>query len=279
VNITYSFVGSPMLEDFYHCWDKRTIGVMGPFGSGKSSACVMKLVAAGRRQTPGPDGVRRVRFAVIRNTYLQLRDTTIRTVMDWLPEAHFGRFQTTPRPEYRITNLDKNLEIELLFRALDNPYLSTCLRPYVHRFDTMDALIERLGNPNTILCLGNGPSSEDPRLNEVAYDASRGQYASTILLRRLLAEARADQATDLAEQLAAFTRIVSGQLDAGHDSVSQRLTDTGDLMTDVRTRLGQLSETALPGYLACALQYINICAHHYRLAVIKIFVSMAVGER
>ncbi len=57
-----------------------------------------------------------------------------------------------------------------LFNALENSYLSARLRPYVHRFDAIEALTERLGNPQTILCLGNGPSSEDPRLNDVAYD-------------------------------------------------------------------------------------------------------------
>jgi hypothetical protein len=58
-----------------------------------------------------------------------------------------------------------------LFRALDSSFLSTRLRPYVQRFDTLEALAERLDHPRTILCLGNGPSSEDPRLSEVAYDA------------------------------------------------------------------------------------------------------------
>ena len=32
-------------------------------------------------------------------------------------------------------------------------------------------LSERLGRPATILCLGNGPSSEDPRLAGIAHDA------------------------------------------------------------------------------------------------------------
>ncbi len=39
------------------------------------------------------------------------------------------------------------------------------------RCDGWDALNTRLGNPATILCLGNGPSSEDPRLADVAHDA------------------------------------------------------------------------------------------------------------
>lgn len=58
-----------------------------------------------------------------------------------------------------------------LFHALENAYLSPRLRPYVQRFETIEALSERLENPCTILCLGNGPSSESPRLNDVAYDA------------------------------------------------------------------------------------------------------------
>ena len=39
------------------------------------------------------------------------------------------------------------------------------------RCDGWDALNERLGRPETILCLGNGPSSEDPALAGVAHDA------------------------------------------------------------------------------------------------------------
>ena len=57
-----------------------------------------------------------------------------------------------------------------LFHALDS-CLSTRLRPYVRRFDTLTALAKQLGNPATILCLGNGPSCEDPRLHGMAYDA------------------------------------------------------------------------------------------------------------
>jgi len=39
------------------------------------------------------------------------------------------------------------------------------------RIATLDALGEALGRPRTILCLGNGPSSEDPRVREVAFDS------------------------------------------------------------------------------------------------------------
>jgi len=39
------------------------------------------------------------------------------------------------------------------------------------RLNDWEALRKRLQFPNTILCLGNGPSSEDPRLFDINYDA------------------------------------------------------------------------------------------------------------
>jgi len=39
------------------------------------------------------------------------------------------------------------------------------------RIDSWEALRTRLGNPRTILCLGNGPSSEHPQLEHVEHDA------------------------------------------------------------------------------------------------------------
>jgi hypothetical protein len=39
------------------------------------------------------------------------------------------------------------------------------------RLNGWESLLERLGYPETILCLGNGPSSEDLRLKDLSYDA------------------------------------------------------------------------------------------------------------
>lgn len=41
----------------------------------------------------------------------------------------------------------------------------------VTRLANLDALKRRLGSPGTIMCLGNGPSSADPALLDVSYDA------------------------------------------------------------------------------------------------------------
>lgn len=100
-------------------------GLMGPFGSGKSSGCVMEIPQRGVAQARGPDGVRRSRWAVIRNSYRQLEDTTLRTFMQWLPPYQFGEWLPS-KFQYTIKALkgegdDRGAEIEVIFRALDRP--------------------------------------------------------------------------------------------------------------------------------------------------------------
>lgn len=41
----------------------------------------------------------------------------------------------------------------------------------IHRYDSSQALSARLGHPRTILCLGNGPSSEETGVRSRSYDA------------------------------------------------------------------------------------------------------------
>lgn len=100
--------------------------LMGPFGSGKSSACIHELTAIAEDQQPSRrDGIRRTRFAVIRNTFPELKDTTIKTWMLWFPEPKWGTFKWTPHPDYlmRWRHWDGKtwVECEINFRALDQP--------------------------------------------------------------------------------------------------------------------------------------------------------------
>jgi len=116
--IKYSYRDVPTIKQF-SLSDDFIRGLMGPFGSGKSSGCVAELLSRSMRQIPGPDGVRRTRWAVIRNTYQQLKDTSIKTFFQWLPPAHFGDWKSTDHT-YVISKFE-NTEIEVLFRALDRP--------------------------------------------------------------------------------------------------------------------------------------------------------------
>ena len=114
----YSYESAPTLGKFSAC-NSRIRGIMGPFGSGKSTACVMEIFQRALEQKPGGDGIRRTRWAVIRNSYPQLKDTTIKTLHDWLPPGKLGYYNKTDH-DY-IINRIPGVEIEIMFRALDRP--------------------------------------------------------------------------------------------------------------------------------------------------------------
>ena len=59
----------------------------------------------------------------------------------------------------------------LVVASVDQPWGRLLAGRRAERIATLDALAVALGHPRTILCLGNGPSSEDPRVSEVAFDS------------------------------------------------------------------------------------------------------------
>ncbi len=118
-DIVFNYADAPTIKKFSQS-NKFIRGLMGPFGSGKSSGCVIELVKIAQKQPMDAKGVRRSRFAVIRNTYPQLKDTTIKTFHSWLPSEDFGVWNKTEHV-YLINKLSPDMEIEILFRALDRP--------------------------------------------------------------------------------------------------------------------------------------------------------------
>ncbi|MBK0400277.1 hypothetical protein H0I76_13845 [Limibaculum sp. M0105] len=56
-------------------------------------------------------------------------------------------------------------------KTLATPPARRLLGRFVARIDTAEALSRRLGAPRTILCLGNGPTSAEPVLEQIAHDA------------------------------------------------------------------------------------------------------------
>lgn len=115
----FSYADAPTILDF-HDSTAYMRGLMGPFGSGKSSGCVAELFQLGLDQAPSmSDGIRHSRHLVVRNTYRQLKDTTIRTVQDWLPPHFVGSWRQDD-----LTLIVSNYEgthQEWVFRALDRP--------------------------------------------------------------------------------------------------------------------------------------------------------------
>jgi hypothetical protein len=70
-----------------------------------------------RNQAPSPDGFRRTRFAVVRETVRQLADTTIKTWLDWFPEGKCGHFMRTTKTYFLEMG---DIRCEVMFRALDD---------------------------------------------------------------------------------------------------------------------------------------------------------------
>ncbi len=58
----------------------------------------------------------------------------------------------------------------VLVGALDAPVGRRLLAPWAERLEGLEALAQALGHPQAIMCLGNGPSSEDPALQAIGYD-------------------------------------------------------------------------------------------------------------
>jgi hypothetical protein len=98
--------------------DNRVTIIQGPWGSGKSAGCCLKIWKYMIGQAPQRDGMRRTRWCVVRNTYAELQETTIKTWLDWFPEDMYGTFiRSKPfRHEIRVGDV----EADVIFLALDD---------------------------------------------------------------------------------------------------------------------------------------------------------------
>jgi hypothetical protein len=58
--------------------------IAGPVGSGKTTACIFELLRRAMQQAPAADGLRHTRFAIVRQTLKQLKDTVLKDIEQWL---------------------------------------------------------------------------------------------------------------------------------------------------------------------------------------------------
>ena len=103
----------------FHRANKDFRAIEGPIGSGKSVACCVEIFRRCKEQRVGEDGFRRSRWAVVRNTKGQLKDTTLKTWFDWFPSRQgVGYWKETDATFYLEFG---DVKAEILFRALDTP--------------------------------------------------------------------------------------------------------------------------------------------------------------
>lgn len=112
----------PTIGAFSAC-NNRLQFLFGPLGGGKTTGTLMKLITLAHQQSPNQNGVRKTRWAVVRNTRPQLRDSVLKTVFEWLPpngktikwnETNLDMLLDMPLPDGTRVNC------ELMFRALDD---------------------------------------------------------------------------------------------------------------------------------------------------------------
>jgi hypothetical protein len=90
--------------------------IVGPVGSGKTTGIFFKLCYMAGLQAPGPDGIRRSRAVIVRNTLPQLRDTTLSSWNYWFKPGQAGEWKAT---EWKFILKFADVECEVLFRPLD----------------------------------------------------------------------------------------------------------------------------------------------------------------
>lgn len=105
-----AFIRDYRPSELFYSW------VVGPLGSGKTTANFFKLAYMAKLQKPGFDGVRRSRAVIVRSTWPQLRDTTLKSWSAWFRDGVAGKWYATDKNF--ILKFD-DVECEVLFRPLD----------------------------------------------------------------------------------------------------------------------------------------------------------------
>lgn len=120
------FIPSKTIQDFMLS-DALSRSIIGPFGSGKSVGCCVEIYRRAHAQEPDERGLRRTRWAIVRNTNQQLKDTSLRTWLEWFPEGECGVYKKMdqtfelrmPGAPHPVTGKPTWVEADILFRPLD----------------------------------------------------------------------------------------------------------------------------------------------------------------
>jgi hypothetical protein len=140
--------------------DKFQSFIVGPVGSTKTTASLMKIPIEAKKVAACADGIRRSRCAIVRNTRQMLLDSTIKDFLALFPEGQAGVYMRT---ELRYVLKFDDVECDVLFRGLDDAndvrrllslQLSFAMVDEVREInsDVFDALTGRLGRyPNGMM--------------------------------------------------------------------------------------------------------------------------------
>ena len=91
--------------------------IVGPVGSTKTTASIIKIAYEAKQIARCRDGIRRSRCVVVRNTRQMLWDTTIPDFLKWFPDGVAGTLMKT---DSKFLLKFDDVECEVLFRGLDD---------------------------------------------------------------------------------------------------------------------------------------------------------------
>jgi len=93
----------------------NVVCIQGPVRSGKSVASIMRIYMAMMAVEPDHTGKRRSRWLVVRNTYTDIEQSTLKTWLEWFPEKTYGKMKWTPPYVHHMRFGD--VEAEVVFES------------------------------------------------------------------------------------------------------------------------------------------------------------------
>lgn len=160
----------PVAEAFIE--DEHSIaGLMGPYGSAKTTSCIRKIIHIAMRQRKQADGVRRSRGCVVRDTYQQLETNVLNSWFTWFPKdmpgSEWNGRKMMHKVRFHIDAMDGGepeiIEIEVYFRAMGDQKAEQVLKGleltwlWLNEADTLDKAVLSYGLPRC----GRYPSAKD----------------------------------------------------------------------------------------------------------------------
>lgn len=123
----------------------------GPVGAGKTTGCIFELFRRALEQKPGKDGIRHTRFAIVRQTLKQLRDTVLKdiqknvgTLGHWMVSEYTFHLQFGDvKSEWIFVPLENaEDQARLLSMQLTGAFMSECIEMNI---DVIGPLSGRIG--------------------------------------------------------------------------------------------------------------------------------------
>lgn len=137
----------------------------GPIGSGKTTGCIMELLRRAAEQAPAPDGFKYTRFAIVRQTLKQIKDTVLRDITSLLRGiAHWKVSESTIyvqvgkiRSEWMLIPLE-NMEDQrrLLSMQLTGAWINEAIEIDISLLDPLAGRIGRYPNATLGGCTWKG---------------------------------------------------------------------------------------------------------------------------